>query len=79
MELPAIAFDPQTTLGYLPNRQSIGGTLPFTDVTNGRNLAILGSYVASSFAIPGDNDGGTMLAGGALESHHLLLTVPQHA
>jgi hypothetical protein len=79
MELPAIAFDPQTTLGYLPNRQSIGGTPPFTDVTNGRNMALLGTYVASSFAIPGDNYGGTMLAGGALESHHSLLTVPQHA
>jgi hypothetical protein len=79
MELPAIAFDPQTTLGYLPNRQSLGGTPPFTDVTNGRNMALLGSHVASSFAMPSDNYGGTILAGGALETHHSLLTVPQHA
>jgi len=79
MELPAIAFDPQTTLGYLPNRQSLGGTPPFTDVTNDRNMAVMGSYVASSFVTPGGNYGGTILAGEALESHHPPLTVPQHA
>jgi hypothetical protein len=47
-------------------------------VTNDRNIAVIGSYMASSFATPGGNSGGAILAGEALESHHPLLTVPQH-
>ncbi|MGO9047034.1 MAG: Ig-like domain-containing protein, partial [Xanthobacteraceae bacterium] len=79
IDLPAIAFDPQTTLGYLPNRQPTGGTLSLTDGTHGSNIALLGSYMASSFAMAGDNHGGTIVAGAALESHHPLLAGPQHA
>ena len=42
-------------------------------------IALLGSYMASSFAMAGGNHGGTIVAGEALESHHPLLTGPQHA
>jgi hypothetical protein len=76
--LPTIAFDPPSTLGYLPNRQSTGGTPSLTEVINGPNIALLGSYMASSFAIAGDNHGGTLMASDALEAHHPLLTGPQH-
>jgi hypothetical protein len=78
VDLPTIAFDPQTTLGYLPNRQPTGGNPSFADATHGSNIALLGSYMASSFAMASDNHGGTVVAGEAMESHHPLLAGPQH-
>ena len=80
IDLPGIAFDAQTTLGYLPDSNQTRGTLSIADGIHGANIALLGNYMASSFAMAGDNHGGTMvLAEAAQPSDHSLLSSPQHA
>jgi hypothetical protein len=60
IDLTDIAFDPNTTtLGYSGNGDRIGGTLSVSDGTHAANLALLGSYMASSFAMASDGHGGT--------------------
>jgi hypothetical protein len=78
IDLPPIAFDPQTTLGYFPDRQPTGGSLSLTTGTHGFNNALLGTYMASSFAMTGDNHGSAIAVGEAMQSHHPLLAGPQH-
>jgi hypothetical protein len=80
IDLPGIAFDAQTTLGYLPNSNQAGGTLSVTDGSHSANIALLGNYIASSFAVLGDDQGGTLVVAEASQSaSHSLLTSPQHA
>ena len=44
------------------------------------NIALLGSYMASSFALPSANQGGTMIVGeGAQPNVQSVLTNPHHA
>ena len=79
IDLPGIAFDAQTTLGYSPNSNGTGGTLSLTDGTHSAKIALLGNYIASSFAMASDNHGGTMVVAEATESgNQSLLTHPQH-
>ena len=79
IDLPSIAFDQQPTLGYLPNSNQPGGTLSLTDGSHSANIALLGNYIASSFAVAGDNHGGTMVVAEASQSGiQPLLTNPQH-
>jgi hypothetical protein len=79
IDLPSIAFGPQTTLGYLPNSNQTGGTLSVTDGNHGANIALLGNYIASSFATAGDGHGGTMVVAEASQNGtQSLLTNPQH-
>ncbi len=79
IDLPSIAFGPQTTLGYLPNSNQTGGTLSVTDGSHGANIALLGNYIASSFATAGDGHGGTMVVAEASQNGtQSLLTNPQH-
>jgi hypothetical protein len=79
IDLPGIAFGAQTTLGYLPNSNQAGGTLSLTDGSHSASIALLGQYMASSFALVGDNHGGTMVGVEASQSaNHSLLTNPQH-
>ncbi len=79
IDLPSIAFDAQTTLGYLPNTNQAAGTLSVTDGSHSANIALLGNYIASSFAVVGDNHGGTMVVSEASQSGtQSLLTNPQH-
>ena len=61
IDLPGIAFDAQTTLGYLANNNPVGGMLSLADGTHSANIALLGNYMASSFAAASDNHGGTMV------------------
>ncbi|HEX3945322.1 MAG TPA: Ig-like domain-containing protein, partial [Rhizomicrobium sp.] len=80
IDLPGIAFGAQTTLGYSPNSNNIGGTLSVTNGTQGANIALLGSYMASSFVMAGDSHGGTMILADATPSaSQTLLTNPHHA
>jgi hypothetical protein len=80
IDLPGIAFAANTTLGYLPNSNQTGGTLSLTDGTNSANIALLGSYMASSFVMESDNHGGTMVVPEASQTSNLsLLTTTQHA
>jgi hypothetical protein len=72
IDLPSIALDPQPTLGYLPIRCSTGDARFLTDG------ALLGNYMASSFAMAGYNHGGTIVSREDVESHHPLLAGSQH-
>ena len=79
IDLPGIAFDAQTTLGYSSNSNGMGGTLSLTDGTHGAKIALLGNYIASSFALASDRQGGTMVVAEAPEpGNQSLLTHPQH-
>jgi hypothetical protein len=51
---------PQTALGYLSDNNQQGvGTLPVFDM-HSANVALLGQFMAATFAPAGDNHGGTM-------------------
>ncbi len=79
IDLPGIAFDAQTTLGYLPSSNQAGGTLSLTDGSHSASIALLGQYMASSFAVVGDNHGGTMVGVEASQiANQSLLTNPRH-
>jgi hypothetical protein len=79
IDLPGIAFDAQTTLGYSPNSNGTAGTLSITDGTQSVKIALLGQYIASSFVTASDNHGGTIVLTTATESgNQSLLTHPQH-
>ena len=58
MDLPGIAFNVQSTLGYLPNSNQAGGILSLADGIHSANIALLGNYMASIFAMASDNHGG---------------------
>ena len=49
IDLPGIAFGAQTSLGYSPKSNGSGGTLSITDGAHAAQIALLGSYMASSF------------------------------
>jgi hypothetical protein len=80
IDLPSIAFGAQTTLGYSPNSNNIGGTLSLTNGAQSANISLLGSYMASSFVMESDSHGGTMVLTDAIQSgNQALLTNPHHA
>lgn len=80
IELPGIAFGAQTTLGYSPNSNNIGGTLSFSAGANSAQIALLGSYMASSFVMESGNQGDTLVGAQAAQSgSQTYLTNPQHA
>ena len=79
IDLPEIAFDAQTTLGNLANDNPAGGMLSVADGTHSANIALLGNYMASSFAAASDNHGGTMVVAEAPQaSDQSLLSNPHH-
>jgi len=51
IDLPGIAFDAQTTLGYLPDSNQPGGPLSLAGGAQSAKIALLGNYMASSFAL----------------------------
>ncbi len=79
IDLPGIAFGANTTLGYLPNSNQTGGTLTLTNATHSANIALLGSYMASSFAIVSDTSGGTMVVTEASQAGNQSLLTSPHA
>ncbi len=62
IDLGDIGFATGSTLGYTPNSDNSGGTLTASDGTNTANIALLGQYVASSFATASDGHGGTLIS-----------------
>jgi hypothetical protein len=61
LDLADIGFSSRTTLGYTPNSANTGGTLIVSDGTRTANIALLGQYMASSFATANDDFGGTLI------------------
>ena len=77
IDLADIAFDANTTtLGYSGNGGNTGGTLSVSDGTHTADLALLGSYMASSFATSSDGHGGTLITDTAQPSSQPPLTPP---
>ena len=76
-----VAFGDKTTLGYLPNGNRTGGALlSNADGVDSAKIALLGNYMASSFAVAGDNHSGTtVVADGAQSNAQSLLSNPHHA
>lgn len=66
IDLSQIAFGASTTLGYAENTSHTGGTLTVTDGTHTAAVALLGNYMASTFAIGADGHGGTLINEAAL-------------
>ena len=61
IDLADIAFGSATTLGFTPNAGNTGGSLAISDGTHSANLALLGQYAVSGFAVSSDGHGGTLL------------------
>ena len=78
IDLPGIAFDAQTTLGYLADSNQTGGTLSLTDGAQSAKIALLGNYMASSFAVVSDHHSDSMVTEASQASNQSLLTNPQH-
>ena len=77
IDLPSIGFGAHTTLGYSENAAGTGGTLAITDGTHTADIALLGNYMASTFATASDGHGGTLITQAeqtATASQHLLTT-----
>jgi autotransporter passenger strand-loop-strand repeat protein len=57
-----IGFGANSTLGYAENSDHSGGTLSVGDGAHMANIALLGSYMASTFAAASDGHGGTLIS-----------------
>jgi hypothetical protein len=68
--------DITTTLDYWMNSNNTGGTLTVSDGTHTANLALLGQYMASSFAMASDGHGGTLISDVAQTSNQPRLAAP---
>ena len=80
IDLTRMAFNAQTTLGYSPNSNDTGGTLSLADGALSAKIALLGSYMASSFVMESDHRGGTMVLAEAIDlGNQPLLANPHHA
>jgi Ca2+-binding RTX toxin-like protein len=79
LDLADLAYGSSTTLGYAANSNNTGGTLTASDGTHLANIALLGQYMASSFAMAADGFGGTLIHDVAPATVTPTLTQPQHA
>jgi hypothetical protein len=61
IDLTDIDFSTNTILGYMGHSTNSGGMLTVTDGVHTSNLALLGQYAASSFAMASDGHGGTLI------------------
>jgi hypothetical protein len=74
IDLVDVSFGAQTTLGYARNG-STGGELKVSDGIHSASIALLGNYMASTFATASDGHGGTLISE-APHAQQGLLTTP---
>ena len=79
MDLPGIAFNAQSTLGYLANSNQAGAIPSIAEGIHNANIALLGNYMASMFAVPSDHGAITTLAEAAPHNDQSVLSSPHHA
>ena len=81
MNLHGMALNAQSTLGYSGNDNPFGGgALSVTNDTQSAQMALLRSYMASSFVVQGDNNGGDPVVTPASHSwNQLSLIIPHHS
>jgi hypothetical protein len=74
-----IGFGASSTLGYAANAERSGGTLSVGDGTHTANIALLGSYMASSFVAASDGHGGTLISETAQSATQMPVVTQPHA
>jgi Ca2+-binding RTX toxin-like protein len=74
-----IGFGTSSTLGYAANSDHSGGTLSVGDGTHMANIALLGSYMASTFAASSDGHGGTLISEAAQSASQTPVLTQPHA
>jgi hypothetical protein len=79
LDLTDIAFSANSTLGYSANSNNSGGGLTVSDGIHMANIALLGSYMASSFVTSSDGHGGTLISEAAQISSQATLLAQPHA
>jgi hypothetical protein len=75
IDLSSVPFGVHTTLGYSENSSDTGGILSVKEGTHIAKLALLGSYMATSFVAAADGHGGTLITEAA-QTANQLLTAP---
>jgi hypothetical protein len=70
IDLADIGFGASSTLGCSANADNSAGTLSVGDGTHMANIALLGSYMASSFVATSDGHGGTLISETAQSATH---------
>jgi hypothetical protein len=79
IDLAQIGFGAETTLGYSANAAGTGATLRVSDGVHTASIALLGNYMAASFATAADGHGGTLITEAEHSTHGPSLTSPRHA
>jgi hypothetical protein len=71
-DLTGIDFGTIKPLKYTPNAGNTGGTLTVMDSTHTAKIALLGTYMASSFVPASDGQGGTFITDpSSVAAHHI--------
>jgi hypothetical protein len=78
LDLPQIAFDAHTTLGFKEDENLTGGTLTVANGTQTAAIALLGNYMAASFVTATDGHGGTLVTQDSQASQQLTVTHPHN-
>jgi hypothetical protein len=73
IDLADVSFGAQTTLGYARDGRA-GGELKVSDGIHSANIALLGNYMASTFATASDGHGGTLITEASVTQQPLLAT-----
>jgi hypothetical protein len=76
IDLGNLAFGAHSTLGYSGDNSH--GTISVSDGTHTAKIALLGQYMASSFATASDEHGGTLVTDSPTWMQNTLLTHPHH-
>jgi hypothetical protein len=79
IDLADIGFNANSTITYAGNPDHSGGTLSVGDGMHMANIALLGSYMASTFAAVSDGHGGTLISEAAQTSTQTPIVTQPHA
>jgi hypothetical protein len=79
IDLADVGFGVNSTLGYSANADHSGGTLSVGDGTHMASIALLGSYMASTFVAASDGHGGTLISEAAQTSNQTPIVTQPHA
>ena len=78
IDLPNITFGAKTTLAYSENSFVAWNGFGMTDGRHAATIALLGNYMAGSFATTAGGGGGTLISGTPQPEQQSLLTHPPH-
>jgi hypothetical protein len=78
-ELPELAFNLESARGYLLDSNAVGGIVPRVGGIANTNAALLGHYMASTFAVAGNHGAATTFTEVAQPNNQTMLSNPHHA